>query len=173
MMPTCVRFPLLAFLLATCALTACKPQASTGQRQAQPPPADATQVTADTSQQPARTTDLPAPNEAASPGAPEVTPSAFVDKVWRVKSSSAVEADTVYAFLSGGTLVIDSPNGTPMYGQWRFEGGKLTMVEEGQPYPTDILRLDAGELHLRSHNPGEPVDIVLVLAPDAPLPASK
>ena len=60
-----------------------------------------------------------------------------------------------------------------MHGQWRFQGGKLTMVEEGQSYPTDILRLDASELHLRSHNPGTPVDIVLTLAPDAPLPQAK
>ena len=37
-------------------------------------------------------------------------------------------------------------------------------------YPTDILKLDANELHLRSHNPGEPVDIVLVAAPGEALP---
>lgn len=173
MMSSAMRFPVLACVFVTCVLTACKPPTPTDPGQAQPPAADAAQVTADTSKQPARTTDQPAPNEAASPDAPAVAPAAFVDKVWRVKSSSAVEADTVYAFLSDGTLVIDSPNGTPMRGQWRYEGGKLTMVEDGQSYPTDILRLDASELHLRSHNPGEPVDIVLTLAPEAPLPSSK
>ena len=162
----------LACVVATCALTACE-RAPSASEATQPPAADTPQVTADTSQQPARSTDQPAANEAASPAAPDVTPAAFVDKVWRVKSSSAVEPDTVYAFLSDGTLVIDSPNGTPMHGQWRFEAGKLTMVEEGQSYPTDILRLDASELHLRSHNPGTPVDIVLTLAPDAPLPQAK
>ena len=134
---------------------------------------DTPRVTADPSQQPARSTDHPAPEEAAAPAAPAVTPAAFADKVWRVKSSSAVEPDTVYAFLSDGTLVIDSPNGTPMRGEWRFENGELTMVEEGRAYPTDILRLDASELHLRSHNPGAPVDIVLTLAPDEALPKAK
>jgi len=171
-----MRFPLLvpvlACAVAACALSACQ-RTPAAAEQTQPPAADTPQVTADTSQQPARTTDQPAANEAASATAPAVTPAAFVDKVWRVKSSSAVEADTVYAFLSDGTLVIDSPNGTPMHGQWRFEGGKLTMVEEGQSYPTDILRLDANELHLRSHNPGTPVDIVLTLAANEPLPAAK
>ena len=168
-----MRFPLLACVIATCTLAACQAPSPSASEQAQPPATDTPQVTADTSKQPARTTDQPAPGEAASPAAPEVTPAAFVDKVWRVKSSSAVAPDTVYAFLSDGTLVVDSPGGTPMHGQWRFEGGKLTMIEEGQSYPTDILRLDASELHLRSHNPGEPVDIVLTLAPDAPLPKVK
>jgi len=168
-----MRFPLLACVIATCTLAACQAPTPSAPEQAKAPAADTPQVTADTSQQPARTTDQPAPVEAASPRAPDVTPAAFVDKVWRVKSSGAVEADTVYAFLSDGTLVIDSPNGTPMHGQWRFEGGKLTMIEEGQSYPTDILRVDASELHLRSHNPGEPVDIELTLAPDAPLPKAK
>jgi len=164
-----MRFPLLACVIATCTLAACQAPSPSASEQAQPPATDTPQVTADTSKQPARTTDQPAPGEAASP----VAPAAFVDKVWRVKSSSAVAPDTIYAFLSDGTLVVDSPGGTPMHGQWRFEGDKLTMIEEGQSYPTDILRLDASELHLRSHNPGEPVDIVLTLAPDAPLPKVK
>ncbi|UTA54269.1 hypothetical protein L3D22_18575 [Lysobacter soli] len=168
-----MRFSMLACVIAACTLTACSAPAPPASEQAQAQGADTTQVTADTSSQPARSTGEPAPGEAAAPVAPEVTPAAFVDKVWRVKSSSAVEADTVYAFLADGTLVIDSPNGTPMHGQWRFEGGKLTMVEEGQSYPTDILRLDASELHLRSHNPGTPVDIVLTLAPNEPLPKAK
>ena len=167
-----MRVPLLAGALCTGALVACRAPAPPASEQAQPV-ADTPQVTADTSQQPARTTDQPAAGDAVPPAAPEVTPAAFVDKVWRVKSSGAVEGDTVYAFLSDGTLVIDSPSGTPMRGQWRFEGGKLTMIEEGQSYPTDILRLDASELHLRSHNPGEPVDIVLTLAPGEPLPKAQ
>lgn len=164
------RSSVLCGAIAACVLAAC--QAPSTSEQARPV-ADTPQVTADTSQQPARSTDQPAPGEAAAPAAPAVTPAAFTDKVWRVKSSSAVEPDTVYAFLSDGTLVIDSPNGTPMRGEWRFENGQLTMVEEGQAYPTDILRLDASELHLRSHNPGTPVDIVLTLAADEALPKAK
>jgi len=167
-----IRPSFLAGVIAACTLAACQAPTPAATEQAQPS-ADTPQVTADTSQQPARSTDQPSPAEAASSNAPDATPAAFVDKVWRVKSSGAVEGDTVYAFLSDGTLVIESPNGTPMYGQWRFEGGKLTMVEEGQSYPTDILRLDANELHLRSHNPGEPVDIVLTRDPSVPLPKAK
>src|SRR5688572_2809229 len=159
---------LLIALIAT-ALAACQRPPSAEQA-AQMPAAQTPQVTADTSQQPARSTDQPAPDEGASPGAPAVTPVAFTDKVWKVKSSGAVEAGTVYAFLSDGTLVIDSPNGTPMHGKWSFENGKLAMTEEGMTYPTDILKLDANELHLRSHNPGEPVDIVLAIAPGEALP---
>ena len=167
------RSPLLLGVIAACTLAACQAPTPAATEQAQATATETPQVTADTSQQPARTTDQPSPGEAASPNAPAVTPAAFADKVWRVKSSGTVQADTTYAFLSDGTLVVDSPGGTPMRGQWRFEGGKLTMVEEGQSYPTDILRLDASELHLRSHNPGEPVDIELTLDPNAPLPKAK
>lgn len=156
-----MRSCLLLVALTCAAVAACKPTPSTQQAAAPVAP----QVTADTSQAPARSTDQPMPADAATPGAPAPTPAAFTDKVWKVKSSGAVETDTVYAFLSDGTLVIDSPNGTPMHGKWSFADGKLTMVEEGVSYPTDILKLDADELQLRSHNPGAPVDIVLVRAP--------
>jgi len=160
-------------LVALTSLAACQPSQPPAQEQAaQAPAMGAPQATADTSQQPARSTDEPLASEASAPAAPAVTPAAFVDKVWKVKSSGAVEADTVYAFLSGGTLVIDSPHGTPMHGKWSFEGGKLTMIEEGIAYPTDILKLDDSELHLRSHNPGQPVDIMLVAAPGEALPAA-
>lgn len=131
------------------------------------PPATAP-VTADTSEQPARSTDVPAPDEPAP--ARTVSPGAFVDRVWKVESSSAVEPGTVYAFLSDGTLVIDAPNGTPAHGRWSFENGALTMIEEGIPYPVDILALDGNQMRLRSHNPGEPVDLVLIHAPSEPLP---
>ena len=95
----------------------------------------------------------------------------FAGKVWRVQSSTAGEPGSTYAFLSDGTLVIDSPHGTPMYGKWSYDGGKLVMTEEGVAYPTDIVALDAGTFQIRSHNPGGVVDITLVPAPDAPLPA--
>ena len=91
----------------------------------------------------------------------------FVDKVWRVRESSAVEPGTLYVFLSEGTLVIASPHGKPALGTWKSENGNLTMVEESIPYKIDILNLTRDELRIRSHNPGEPVEITMVPA-DAP-----
>jgi hypothetical protein len=38
------------------------------------------------------------------------------------------------------------------------------MVEQSISYPVDILALTADSFVIRSHNPGEPVDITLVLA---------
>ncbi len=94
----------------------------------------------------------------------------FTDKVWKVSGSNAVQAGSTYTFLRDGTLVVDSPAGNPMYGSWTYAGGRLAMTEEGMTYPTDILQLDAGTFRIRSHNPGEAVDITLVPAPDAALP---
>ena len=118
---------------------------------------------------PATSAAMPAPASVAAP-APATTTPAFVDKVWRVAPSSAQQAGTTYTFLSGGALVIDAPGGTPMTGEWRQVDGKLTMVEEGIAYPTDVVELDAAHLVLRSHNPGGSVLIALVAAPDVPLP---
>ena len=117
----------------------------------------------------AATAAMPAPASVAQPS-PATTSPGFVDKVWRVARSSAQQPGTTYTFLSGGALVIDAPGGTPMTGAWRQVDGKLTMVEEGIAYPTDIVELDAAHLVLRSHNPGGSVLIPLVAAPDAPLP---
>jgi hypothetical protein len=165
--------PARAALLVAIALTlaACKAQAPTPPSQAEPA---TPQVTADTSAQPARSTDEPLPSEDASlkpaTTARAELPAAFVGKVWKVKQSSNVEPGTTYVFLADGTLVIDSPNGTPMRGRWSYEKGALVMVEEGISYPTDILAIDDAQFRIRSHNPGEPVDIELVPAPDQPLP---
>jgi len=104
------------------------------------------------------------------PSAPAKAAPAFVDKVWRVQASSAVEPGTTYAFLADGTLVIDSPNGTPLHGSWNYENDKLTMTEEGRAYPTDILKLDASTFQIRSNNPGGAVEITLVRVLDMPLP---
>ena len=70
----------------------------------------------------------------------------------------------LYVFLSEGTLVIASAGGTPAFGRWSRTGEGLTMVEEGRSYPTDIVSLTADEFRIRSHNPGQPVDIRLVPA---------
>jgi len=113
-----------------------------------------------------------APNSPALPPAPPVpadTPP-FANKVWKVKESSAVAVDTTYTFLPTGALVIDSHQGLPAYGKWTYINGALTMIEEGQSYPTDILRMDDEVFEIRSNNPGQPVTITLVPAVGMPLP---
>ena len=45
-----------------------------------------------------------------------------------------------------------------------MENGAMTMVEEGLSYPTEILESGPNILRLRSHNPGEPVEMTLVPA---------
>lgn len=152
--------------VAALTLAACKPTPET------PTPAE-TQTTPDTSTRPAMSTDAPTPVDAMPAPSATTAPEGFVGKVWQVKDSSAVEAGTTYAFLADGTLVVDSDSGTPLYGQWKFDAGKLTLIEEGQSYPTDILKLDGGEFRIRSHNPGEPVETLLVPAADQTLPKAK
>jgi hypothetical protein len=117
-------------------------------------------------------TPAPAPPSDTTSPADNTTP-AFVDKVWRVEAGGTVEAGSTYAFLDGGTLVIDAPHGTPMTGAWAYADGKLSMTEEGITYPTDIVSLDAGHFTIRSHNPGGVVEIAMVAAPDVPLPSAK
>lgn len=67
----------------------------------------------------------------------------------------------LYVFLSDGTLVITVSGSTPTLGKWRYDNGALTMIEEGESYPTDILALDDTHFTIRSHNPGTPVVITL------------
>lgn len=94
----------------------------------------------------------------------------FVNKVWRVTEPSDIAPGALYVFLSDGTLVMSSPNGKPAFGTWKDEGGALTMIEEGLPYKTDILKLSKDEFRIRSHNPGKPVEITLVAAEGATPP---
>jgi hypothetical protein len=86
----------------------------------------------------------------------------FVDRVWRVESSSSVAPGTIYVFLSDGTLLITSSNSKPLLGTWSQVNGKLTMVEDGILYPTEVLHLSRDQFRIRSINPGEPVEITLV-----------
>lgn len=102
----------------------------------------------------------------------EAGPALLSGRVWRVQDSTAVAPGTTYAFLDDGTLVIDSPHGTPLHGRWSYRDDALTLTEEGIDYPTDILELTRERLRLRSHNPGEPVELTLVPAPQPPLPPS-
>ena len=152
-------------LLALALLSACSantpPEATVAATSSVATPAPA----ADASPGPAASAAMPAPASVAT-----ASTTAFVDKVWRVAPSAAQQPGTTYTFLSGGALVIDAPGGTPMTGEWRQVDGKLTMVEEGIAYPTDIVELDAAHLVLRSHNPGGAVLIPLVAAPGEPLP---
>ncbi len=99
----------------------------------------------------------------ATPAAPP-SPATFVNRVWRVADSTAVAPGQLYVFLSEGTLVMTAPSGTPSLGRWRRDGDGFTMIEEGRPYRVDILALSDAEFRIRSHNPGQPVDIRLVPA---------
>lgn len=109
----------------------------------------------------------PSPQPSVAPATPAAKPAptaapAFVDRDWRVESSTAVAAGTRYRFGADGSLRIESPGSTPALGRWTYDGGKLVMIEDGIAYPTDILALDAKRFAIRSHNPGEPVDIAMV-----------
>lgn len=53
-----------------------------------------------------------------------------------------------------------------MIGSWSRKGEGLVMIEESIPYQVDILNLTADSFSIRSHNPGEPVDINMVAAGD-------
>lgn len=88
----------------------------------------------------------------------------FANKVWQVRDSSAVAPGTLYVFLSEGTLLITSPHSEPLLGTWKEDDGALTMVEEGVSYKVEILHLGPEEFRIRSHNPGQAVEITLVPA---------
>ena len=97
-------------------------------------------------------------------------PASFINKVWKVDASPTIQKGQLYVFLSEGTLVVASSNGTPSLGTWRYQKGALTMVEESIAYPVDILELSTDTFRLRMHNPGEPVELTLVPADGVPLP---
>jgi hypothetical protein len=99
---------------------------------------------------------------ASTAGAPGDAPGSFVNKVWVVSDSPAVAPGTLFVFLSEGTLVIASPHGKPALGRWTHRDGAFTMVEDGITYQVDILRLSRDEFRIRSHNPGQPVEMRLV-----------
>lgn len=104
----------------------------------------------------------------AAPPDASTAPAGFVNRVWTVRASNAVAPGQLYALLSDGTLVVASSTGTPSLGKWTYADGVFTMVEDGIAYRTDILALSRDELRLRSHNPGEPVELTLVPAETPP-----
>ena len=156
---------MLLLSLTLLVLAACRADAP-----AEAPVAAAPETTATTAS-PA----VPAPAVAPAPTEAEATPAdperVLAGKVWRVeRRSDGGDIGSTYAFLADGTLVVDSPRGTPMTGSWRADGGALSMTEEGIAYPTDLVVRDADHVTLRSHNPGGVVELALVHAADVPLP---
>jgi hypothetical protein len=105
----------------------------------------------------------PVPSEQTSTQPRRAAPG-FVNRVWSVQSSNAVAAGQLYVFLSEGTLVIASPNGTPALGRWTQQDQAFTMIEEGIAYPVEILELTQDRFRIRMRNPGEPVEMTLVPA---------
>jgi hypothetical protein len=89
-----------------------------------------------------------------------------VNRVWRVTESTGASRGDLVVFLSEGTLVFASAKGQPTFGKWTWTDGKLTMIEEGIPYPTEILALNSRELRIKSLNPGDPVKTRYVPAED-------
>lgn len=104
---------------------------------------------------------------------PTTPPAAtLVNKVWVVAESPQVAIGSMRVFLSDGVLVMAGPGGTPAFGSWRYQDGKLTIIEDGQAYATEILELSPNSLHIRMHNPGQPVDMHFVPAPQPDLAPS-
>jgi hypothetical protein len=119
---------------------------------------------------PAATAPTAAMGDTAATAATDAGTPAFADRVWRVTAGSGVQAGSTYAFLGDGTLLMDSPGGTPSTGSWRYADGQLTMTEEGIAYPVDIVLLQDNRFTIRSNNPGGAVTIEMSAAPDLPLP---
>ena len=120
-------------------------------------------------------------SEPASPppvSKPDVAPAtaaakpSFINKVWSVAESPQVEIGSLRAFLADGTLVMSSPNSTPAFGTWIYDGERLAIVEEGLKYDVDILELNENTFRIRIHNPGEPVEIRFEPADQPPLDLS-
>ena len=110
----------------------------------------------------------PAPIARSAPA--EAAPT-FVNKVWQVAESAQVTPGETRTFLADGTLVMSSPNAKSAFGAWRYDDGHLTITEEGQDYPTDILALSESEFRIRMHGPGEPVEMLLKPAEQFPMAA--
>jgi len=109
--------------------------------------------------------------EPAAAESPAKQPASFVNRVWEIVESPQADTGALRVFLSDGTLVMTSPNATPAFGRWRYTDGQLTIIEEGQAYPTDILALTDREFRIRMHSPGEPVEIRFAPAKQPPLEA--
>lgn len=114
------------------------------------------------------TTEVTAP--ARKPATVDTNPT-FINKVWQVAESGQVVRGSLRVFLADGTLVMASRGSTPAFGAWRFDDGRMTIVEEGQEYPTDILSLSESEFRIRMNSPGEPVEMLFEAAEQPPMAA--
>ena len=150
-----MRLPIAPLFSATLVLAACQaPDATTPP--ATPPAAEAPPAA------------MPAP-PTPSKSDPRTV---LAGTTWRVTPPDAADAGATYAFHEDGTLVVDSPHGTPMTGAWAVDGaGAHSLTEEGIRYPVDLVVHDADHITLRSHNPGGVAEIVLERAAGRPLPA--
>jgi heat shock protein HslJ/uncharacterized membrane protein len=90
---------------------------------------------------------------------PGAGPESFVNRVWEIAESPHAEPGALRVFLADGTLVMTSPNATPSLGRWRYADGKLTIIEEGLEYPTEILELGEDRFRIRMQSAGEPVEV--------------
>lgn len=154
-----MRMTLLSFALF--GLAAC---------QAEAPPAAAPEAAVPPANAPAPDA-TPAPTAGDAANASAGPAAVLAGNVWRVeRRSDGGEVGATYAFLADGTLVVDSPGGTPLTGSWRAGEGGLSLTEEGVAYPTELVVRDADHVTLRSHNPGGVVELALVRAPEVPLP---
>ena len=59
-------------------------------------------------------------------------------------------------------------NHSSLLGRWSYKDGSLTITEEGQHYPVDILELTRDSFRIRMHSPGEPVVIRFAPADQSP-----
>ena len=97
----------------------------------------------------------------------------FVNRVWSVAESAQIATGETRVFLSDGTMLMTGPNSTPALGKWRVEGGALTITEEGQDYPVDVLELTADVFRIRIRGPGQPVDIRFAPAEQPAIPVNR
>jgi hypothetical protein len=106
----------------------------------------------------------PPAGDVATAAAQASPPPRLENRVWARVDSAGSPTGELYAFLAEGTLVIASPSGTPLVGSWSRDGGGIVLVEDGQRHETDVVRLEPGELVLRSHHPGGTLDLRFVPA---------
>ena len=99
------------------------------------------------------------PGSSAAEAVPAGSDPSFVNRVWAVAESKQVAKGDLRVFLSDGTLVLASAHATPALGTWRYEEGQLSITEEGQEYPVEIIQLTDSTFRIRIHGPGEPVEI--------------
>ena len=113
----------------------------------------------------------PAPEAMTPEAAPTDAPS-FIGRTWVVAESKQVAKGSLRVFLPDGTLAISDPGATPAFGSWRYADGRLTIVEEGREYPTEILELSDRAFRIRMHGPGEPVEVRFAPASQKLTPAA-